>query len=68
MSKGVSRAKFEAHVKTEKSYCAANVEDVNCNCFAHKAAYVMAQTDPQVIGLEYADRQDMARNQAGQTC
>ena len=54
--------------KNERSYCRKNLDDVNCNCFAKKAAHMLVQDQPDIHGFTYADRTDLARGQASTRC
>lgn len=50
------------------AFCRANMTGVNCACFAQKTAEVMNAPHKPVRGLVYADRWDLARAQAGESC
>lgn len=52
----------------EQSFCRSNLDDVNCSCFARKAAHILVQDQPKIHGFTYADRSLLARGQASNTC
>jgi hypothetical protein len=54
--------------KEEHSYCRSNLSDVNCICFARKAAHILIQDRPKIPGFVYSDRAELARGQATHTC
>ncbi|MBV7393934.1 hypothetical protein [Mameliella sediminis] len=49
-------------------WCRSNLTDVDCACFAQKAGEVMSTAHEPVQGMAYANRWDLARAQAGQSC
>ncbi|WP_417208123.1 hypothetical protein [Antarctobacter sp.] len=51
-----------------EAFCRATLEGVNCACFAQKAGEVMSAPHKPVQGLAYANRWDLARAQAGESC
>ncbi|WP_299409202.1 hypothetical protein [uncultured Roseobacter sp.] len=61
-------AAYQTHVIGELAYCRSNRSDVNCACFARKAGHIMSFEGPQVRGFVYADRSELARGQAGNSC
>lgn len=50
------------------AFCRATLSGVNCACFAQKTAEVMSAPHKPVPGMAYADRWDLARAQAGESC
>ncbi|MGP6088013.1 hypothetical protein [Antarctobacter jejuensis] len=50
------------------AYCRENLSGVNCACFAQKAGEVLSKPYDPIQGLSYADRWDLARGQAGDSC
>ena len=52
----------------EFAYCQSNLDDVNCACFAGIAGHIMAQDTPDFRGSIAADRAELARSQASQSC
>lgn len=50
------------------AWCRATLSNVDCACFAKKATEVMNTPHDPVYGLVYADRWDLARAQATQSC
>lgn len=50
------------------AFCRETLDGVNCACFAKKAGEVMSAPHDPVPGLAYADRWDLARSQAGDSC
>ena len=58
----------EAIRSQELNYCRDNVDDVNCRCFANISGLIQSDTAPRVSGAAYADKQQLARVQAGASC
>lgn len=50
------------------AYCRENLSGVNCTCFVHKADHVLQAPHVPARGMEYANRWDLARGQAGVSC
>lgn len=65
---GVTREEYDQAVIEEYDFCRRTVSDTNCECYAHRSGIVMAYRATQVPGLTYADRQQLARDQAAQAC
>ena len=65
---GVSQATFDATVSQELAYCQTQPEDINCRCFANISVAILTHNEPRVLGATYADKQELARGQAGHTC
>lgn len=61
-----------AHVRAvtlqELSYCATNLSDINCVCFAGMAGHILSDDDPAIRGTRYITKTQLARSQATQTC
>jgi hypothetical protein len=62
------KPKTQSIASDEQSFCRENLDDVNCSCFARKAAHILAQDQPKLHGFTYADRSLLARGQASTTC
>lgn len=67
-STGTSEAEVAAIRASERAYCEAQPDAVDCRCFAHKSSAVRSHSEPQVPGMFYADKQQLARGQAIQGC
>lgn len=50
------------------AYCRANLDGVDCACFAQKSSEVLLAPHEPIQGFSYTDRWDLARVQAGSTC
>lgn len=50
------------------AWCRETLSGVNCACFAQKATEVMNAPHNPVRGMVYADRWDLARAQASESC
>lgn len=55
-------------VNEEQNFCEANLDRVNCECFANTAGYILAQDSAPVPGMVYVERTELARGQATRTC
>ena len=64
----VSEAEVAAIRASERAYCEAQPDAVDCQCFAQKSGAVRSHRAPQVPGMFYADQQQLARGQATQGC
>lgn len=58
----------EAAPADPAAWCRATLSGVNCACFAQKAQEVMSAPHRPVSGLVYADRWELAREQARDSC
>ncbi len=65
---GATEAEFEAVFSQELSYCERQPGDINCQCFANVSGVILADNAPRVPGARYADKQDLARGQAANSC
>lgn len=61
-------AKAVAIAKQEYAYCRSNLDDVNCACFADIAGQVLSTDTPEFRGTVAADKFELARSQAMQSC
>lgn len=52
----------------QMSYCATNLSDINCVCFAGMAGHILADEDLVVPGTRYVTKTELAHSQATQTC
>jgi hypothetical protein len=52
----------------EMSFCSANLEDVNCACFAGISGHILSQDTPSFRGSVSVDRFELARAQASEAC
>ncbi len=52
----------------ERAHCEAFGDGADCACFAKTAGYILSHDQPEVYGFNYADRQDLARDQASSDC
>ena len=52
----------------ERSHCEAFGDGKDCACYAQTAGYIMSHKEPKVQGFHYADRRNLARNQAASNC
>ena len=64
----LDEAAFGQAFSQELDYCRAEMEDLNCRCFANVAGVVIASEQPSVPGARYPDRLDLARVQASDRC
>ena len=53
---------------SERSFCASNLSNVNCVCFGHISGLILSDEQPKVLGVRYANREDLARRQAIGSC
>ncbi|MEO9819801.1 MAG: hypothetical protein ABJ370_02000 [Paracoccaceae bacterium] len=65
---GTSQDIVEEVVGKERSHCQAFGDGADCACYAQTAGYIMSHEGPEVQGFQYADRKDLARNQAASDC
>ena len=56
------------NAKQEYSYCRANLDDVNCACFAGISGHILSQQEPDFRGDFAVDRSDLVRAQGMQSC
>lgn len=54
--------------KDPAAYCRQNLSGVDCACFAAKAGEVLSKPHEPIQGFSYADRWQLARGQAGESC
>lgn len=59
---------LDAAFAQELSFCASQPEDINCQCFASVSSRILSDNEPRVPGARYADKQDLARGQATNSC
>ncbi len=59
---------LEAAFSQELSFCASQPEDIDCQCFANLSSRILSDNEPRVPGARYADKQDLARGQATNSC
>ena len=52
----------------ELDYCKSNLDGVNCTCFAGVSGHILSQDTPNFRGTVAANREDLARGQASQSC
>ena len=62
------RLEVDDVVQIERSYCQANVSNVNCVCFGRTSGYIISQQSEKVYGAKYADKAKLARTQARRRC
>ena len=65
---GTSQELADETIGKQRSYCEAFNNGENCDCYAQTAGYILSHESPQVQGFQYADRKDLARNQAASDC
>ena len=65
---GTSQEIAEEVTSKERSHCEAFNNGEDCACYAQTAGYILSHNEPQVQGFHYADRKDLARNQAASNC
>ena len=63
-----TQADFEAVFSQEYSFCEGQPEEINCQCFASVSRTILADNGPRVRGARYANKQDLARGQAADSC
>jgi hypothetical protein len=67
-STDLSQASFDAIISEELEHCRANPGAINCRCFANISGNIMGHAEPRVAGAVYADKRELARGQAGDSC
>lgn len=65
---GLTQVELEAVFDKELSFCESQPEDINCQCFASVSRVILSDNEPRVPGARYADKQDLARGQATDSC
>ncbi len=63
-----AEAGFAEAAAQEYGYCARNLDDIDCGCFANRAGQVMTHNAPTIRGAETIDRTELARMQATDSC
>lgn len=64
----INEQEYTAVFDRELDYCRDQPDDINCRCFAHVSAAIQADRQPQVPNALYADKQELARWQAADSC
>ena len=67
-STGVIGEDTKATMQEESDHCKANLNGVDCACYGRVAGYVRSDNTPQARGFRYANKTDLARNQASTDC
>ena len=65
---GSTNEKTVAAAQAEQDYCQSELSGVNCACFSRMAAHIKTDTRPKVENIIYADKEELARGQAKDTC
>ena len=65
---GTSQEIAEEVTSKERSHCEVFNNGEDCACYAQTAGYIMSHEQPKIQGFQYADRKDLARNQAASNC
>ena len=65
---GGIQGELEAVFDQELSFCASQPDNVNCQCFANISRVILSDNEPRVPGARYADKLDLARGQAADSC
>ena len=65
---GRSPEEVEAVLAQERDFCEAQPKSMDCRCFAGVAGTVLLDNEPRVPGATYADKTDLAREQAADKC
>lgn len=60
--------RFDAVFSQELAHCQKSSYDVNCRCFADISGTILAENNPRVPGVVYANKQELARGQAMGSC
>ena len=56
------------NLRQEFLYCAGNLSNLDCACFATKSGHVLTRPQLDIPGTISADRSALARNQASASC
>ena len=67
-SAGVNEAEFQAAVAKEYEFCREQPQALNCRCFANISGMIQVQSVPKLPGARYANKQELARLQASDSC
>ena len=65
---GGTKEELEAVFDQELSFCESQPDNINCQCFANISRVILSDNEPRVPGARYADKQDLARGQAADSC
>ncbi len=65
---GVTREEFDQAVSAEYNFCRRNATTENCQCFAYRSSTILTNKETRVRGVIYADKHQLARDQAEQAC
>ena len=60
--------RYQANLSREIGYCTSELSNVDCACFAGKAAEILSGEVAQVRGARYASGSELARAQAASSC
>jgi len=55
-------------IDQELAHCRQLPHDINCRCFADVSVNVLMHNEPKVRGIVYADKEELARDQAKRSC
>lgn len=64
----VDQAVFEQAFTNELAHCEEETVGIDCACFAGTSGYILAQDQPKVPFIFYADQTELARGQATERC
>lgn len=65
---GVTEAELTRAIQDERAYCEENRADMDCACFAGKSGLVLAAQAARVPTAQYANQEQLAREQAEASC
>ncbi len=67
-SAGIDKQRYVAAYVQEMDHCQEQSEDIDCQCFANVSAMIQADVHPKVPNVHYANKQELARWQAADSC
>ena len=65
---GTTQEELAAGIRAERVFCEAEVDGVDCACFALKSGIVKTTTGQRIPDMVYADQDTLARLQASESC
>ncbi len=65
---GINQVEFDAVIAQELTHCRDRIEDADCSCFANISGNILTHRAPDIPGAVRADRLELARGQATQSC
>ena len=70
--KGVDLPRIKSNIPVTRgevaNYCSNQLSGVDCGCFTRAAGAVLSDRKPEAQGWSYADKWELARNQAVSGC